>query len=103
MGNSLSKNLLKYYGGEQIYKPLISIKEIARKIELLGESLLLKCTLDPRNLHFFIDRPFGKIALSTYLSQKGNSCGKLDYDGYQMVNVGPENICIIELKITNSW
>lgn len=102
LGNQLSKDLLKYYGGEQIYKPLIPIKEIAQKIELLGEPLLLKCILDPRNLHFFIDKPFGKIALSTYLSQRYNSWERIDFDAYQRVNVKPQDINIIQLKNQNS-
>lgn len=90
-----SEPLLSNFGGEQIYMPLQEIDIIGDKIKNIGVPLILKCVLDPSNLHTFHEHPWGRIAISTYHFRINNDIIRDDQDGYQKVNVSPENIEII--------
>ncbi|EOZ96175.1 hypothetical protein A33Q_2768 [Indibacter alkaliphilus LW1] len=85
--------LLSNFGGEQIYMPIQELKGIGAKIKSLGKPLILKCKLDPNKIETFYELPWGRIAVSKYhckINPKANQ------DGYQFIDVKPENIEIIE-------
>jgi hypothetical protein len=86
--------LLSYFGGEQIYMPLASDKQIGAILKTLGEPLIVRCNLNPHNLKTFSEYPWGKIWLSTYhLSQNPNAY-QFDVDAYQTTPVSSTDIVI---------
>lgn len=99
LNNFDANPLLTNFGGEQIYMPLLSHDSISKKIKTLGNPLILKCKLSPKNIETFIDEPWGKIAISSYNNMKNKEAHRIDQDGYQTVNVSPENIEIEEYKL----
>lgn len=88
--------LLTNFGGEQVYMPLQKLIEIGDKIKSIGKPLILKCKLDPNNIHTFYEHPWGRIAVSSYHCQINNEAQQDDQDGDQNFDVKPENIEIIE-------
>ncbi|WP_159478358.1 hypothetical protein [Chryseobacterium sp. 18068] len=99
LNNFDAKALLTNFGGEQIYMPLLSHDCLCKKIKTLGKPLILKCKLSPKNIETFIDEPWGKIAISSYNNMKNIDAHRTDQDGYQSVNVSPENIEIEEYQL----
>jgi hypothetical protein len=87
--------LLTNFGGEQVYMPLQELTDIENKIRNIGTPLILKCKLDPNNINTFCEFPWGRIAVSTYHCQINHQAHQYDQDGYQNVNVKPEDIELI--------
>lgn len=75
--------------------PLQELKDIGTKIKEIGTPMIIKCVLNPNNLNTFYEYPWGRIAVSTYHSLLNVEALRDDQDGYQSVNVKPENIEII--------
>jgi hypothetical protein len=91
-----AKPLLTNFGGEQVYMPIQELKEIGDKIKRIGKPLILKCKLDPNNINTFYKHPWGRIAVSTYHCQINKEAQQDDQDGYQKVDVAPQNVDVIE-------
>jgi hypothetical protein len=94
--NGGAQRLLQNYGGEQVYMPIESIDCISQKIKNIGIPLILKCKLNPKDLNTFCENPWGNIAVSTYHRLVNPEAHQDDQDGYQSVNVDPQNIEIIK-------
>lgn len=90
--------LLNKYGGEQIHMPIQELQSVNDKLNTIGKPLILKCVLKPTDLTTFYDYPWGRIALSTYHNIINSNAYRDDQDGYQTINVTPENIEIIHFK-----
>lgn len=87
--------LLTNFGGEQVYMPIFELESISRKIRNLGTPMILKCRLDPSQINTFYEYPWGKIAISSFHSIYNLQACRVDQDGYQSVNVKPEEIEIL--------
>jgi hypothetical protein len=90
--------LLSYYGGEQVYFPIFQLPIIGEKLKNIGIPIILKCTINPKEINTFIVYPWGKIAVSSYHRKVNRTAYLVDQDGYQKVSVNPENIEIIYIK-----
>lgn len=90
--------LLSNFGGEQIYMPIQELKEIGDKIKNIGSPLILKCKLDPNKIETYYERPWGRIAVSKYHCKINLEAHQDDQDGFQIIDVKPENIEIIEFN-----
>ncbi|MDD4226892.1 MAG: hypothetical protein PHU98_10945 [Mariniphaga sp.] len=96
--NGGAERLLENFGGEQVYMPIESIKDIGEKIKSIGNPMILKCRLTPKDINTFYENPWGRIAVSTYHRLVNPEAHQDDQDGYQSVNVAPENIEIIKFR-----
>lgn len=94
--NGGADRLLENYGGEQVYMPITSVKNVSKKIKSIGKPLILKCKLNPQKIETFYENPWGKIAVSSYHRLVNPSAYQYDQDGFQFINVEPKNIEIIE-------
>lgn len=89
-------DLLGYFGGEQVYSPIRNYPSLLYKLSKIGTPLTVKCKLNPNDLNTFIDKPWGKICVSSYHSKINSLVYHIcDQDGYQYVPVNPENIEIL--------
>lgn len=93
-----SELLLENSGGEQVYGPIYTIEGIKDKLRNIGTPLIVKCSLNPKNLNTFIQYPWGKIAASTYHRTRNPNALQTDQDGYQLTSVPPEKIELIKLE-----
>ena len=97
-----AEDLLKYYGGEQIYFYLVNgepskVKQsIGLKLTRIGEPLIIKSILNPNKVNTFINQPWGKIAISTYHRKVNIYGSEVDQDGYILLSdiSDPEKIKI---------
>lgn len=89
---------LSNFGGEQVHMPIQSFRCIGDKLKKMGRPLIIKCKLNPKVINTFIENPWGQIAVSSYHRLQNPNAATIDQDGYQTVNVPPENIEIIECK-----
>jgi hypothetical protein len=87
--------LLSNYGGEQVYMPIQDLEGISAKIKNIGVPLILKCSLDPKNIRTFYDYPWGQIAVSTFHCMVNPNAYRDDQDGSQFVNVKASDIEIV--------
>ncbi|MGJ1243278.1 hypothetical protein [Sphingobacterium sp.] len=87
--------LLRNFGGEQVYMPLLELDGISSKIMSIGEPLILKCSLDPQNIKTFYEFPWGRIAVSTFHNSLNPNAYRDDQDGWQFVDVKAEDIEIV--------
>lgn len=92
LGRMGSELLLNYYGGEQVYWPLFELDGISDKINNIGKAMVLKCSLEARNLRIFDEYAYGKISISSYHSMINPESQRYDEDGYQFTDVMSENI-----------
>lgn len=99
--NRGAERLLQNFGGEQIYMPIESLESIGAKIKNIGEPLILKCKLNPKEINTFYENPWGRIAVSTYHRMVNPEAHQDDQDGYQNVNVKSENLEIIKYNSSN--
>lgn len=93
-----AERLLQNFGGEQVYMPIESLDCIGTKIKKIGKPLVLKCKLNPKDINTFYENPWGRIAVSTYHRLVNPEAHQDDQDGYQSVNVKPENIEVIKFR-----
>jgi len=87
--------LLQNYGGEQIYFCLESNPEISRKISKVGIPYIVKCILEPKNIHPFMMYPWGSIIVSSYHVRVNSEAMQVDMDGWQSVPVPPDQMELI--------
>lgn len=97
LNNGGAEDLLKYYGGEQVYLPLLPLVKIRKKLEKIGIPMILKCKLNPNDITTSIENPWGKIAVSKYHRIVNPAAILEDQDGYQSVGLSPDKIEIIRL------
>lgn len=90
--NRGADRLLRYYGGEQVYFCIDSLPGIAEKLSSIGKPLIVKCSLNPRELKYYIEHPWGSIAVSTYHKAINPDAARVDQDGHQTVPVPPSHI-----------
>jgi hypothetical protein len=95
--NGGAEDLLKYYGGEQVYLPLLPLAKVRKKLERIGIPMILRCKLNPKDIAISIENPWGKIAVSKYHRAINPVALLEDQDGCQRINVNPDNIEIIKL------
>jgi len=93
--NGGAKLLLNYYGGEQVYFPIHGLPTIGEKLREIGKPMILKCTLNPNEIHTYIENPWGKIVISSYNRIVNSNAETVDQDGYQKSGVLKEDIEII--------
>jgi len=93
-----SELLLENFGGEQIYQPIYQIEGIKDKLRKIGTPLIVKCSVNPKDLNTFIQYPWGKIAVSTYHRTQNQNAHQTDQDGYQLSSVSPDKIELIKLE-----
>lgn len=96
LDNYGAEPLLTNFGGEQVYFPLQDFDKISDRIKEIGEPFILKCKLNPNEVQTFRDNSWGRIAVSTYHCRVNSSACQEDQDGYQEINVIPQNIEIIK-------
>ncbi|WP_439489182.1 hypothetical protein [Algoriphagus sp.] len=101
LDNHGAEPLLSNFGGEQVYFPLQYFDKISDKIKGIGEPFILKCKLDPNDIQTFHDNPWGRIAVSTFHCRVNPRACQEDQDGYQVIDVSPENIEIIRYYNNN--
>lgn len=89
-------NLLGLYGGEQVSMGFDINHPIGKKLSNIGQSLIVRCSLDPSQLNTFIEYPWGRILFSAYHRSINKSACVIDQDGYQLLPVNPE--FIIDVK-----
>lgn len=97
LNNGGAEDLLKYYGGEQVYLPLLRLIKIRRKLQRIGIPMILKCKLNPNDITASIENPWGKITVSKYHRTVNPAAILEDQDGYQSVGLSPDKIEIIKL------
>lgn len=97
INNGGAEDLLKYYGGEQVYLPLLPLVKIRKKLEKIGIPMILRCKLNPKDITTSIENPWGKIAVSSYHRIVNPTAILEDQDGCQSVEVSPDKIEIIKL------
>lgn len=91
--------LLEMYGGEQVNMCFEPDESIGSKLNLIGKSMIVRCSLDPHKVKTFIEYPWGKILMSSYHSLLNPDVYRIDQDGYQFVPVQPEDILDIKVLI----
>jgi len=96
--NGGAHNLLNFFGGEQIYFPLMELKNIIAKLSSLGLPLIAKCNLDPKDLTVYIQEPWGRIAVSAFHRKINKNASVVDQDGFQSVPVNTINIEIMRFE-----
>ena len=94
--NGGADDLLSYYGGEQVYLPFIELPHIGEKLKNIGTPMILKCILNPSDIHTYTQYPWGKLTVSSYHKLKKPDACLLEPSAYQEIGVNPENIEIIK-------
>lgn len=97
--NGGAELLLTYFGGEQIYFPIYQKPNISEKLKKIGTPVIIKCTLNPKNIKTFIEHPWGKIAVSTFHRTQNPNASIIDQDGSQYIPVAPCDIEIIPCNL----
>jgi hypothetical protein len=93
--NRSADPLLQNYGGEQIYFCLERYPQISRKILKIGNPYIVKCRLEPKNIHTFMMYPWGSIIVSSYHVRMNSEAMQVDMDGWQSVPVPPDQMELI--------
>jgi len=89
--------LLKYYGGEQIYFPIYKLPGIGEVLSSIGIPLIVKCELIPLEVSTFIEHPWGCIAVSSYHRRINPHAHQVDQDGLQYGNAPPDRLKLVYL------
>lgn len=92
-----SEYLLRWYGGEQVHMGINERSTIARKLEQIGDPLILRCALQPSDVRTFLDCPWGQILMSSYHRSMNPEAQWVDQDGMQVSPVPPDSIEIVEV------
>lgn len=98
-GSSGSEHLLKMYGGEQIHMGIEFDTLIGQKLASIGEPLFVKCALDPHKIRTSIERPWGKILISSFHLSVEPKAYRIDQDGKVTESISPEGL-IVETAYT---
>ncbi|MXV84140.1 hypothetical protein F4Z98_12320, partial [Candidatus Poribacteria bacterium] len=89
--NAATEDLLNHYGGEQIpicfCQPPLFIQggtnkkcSICKKLNQIGEPLLVRCSLDPKTVNTFTENPWGKILVSSFHVEVNPEACRIDQD-----------------------
>jgi hypothetical protein len=97
LGLSGTKYLLGLYGGEQVSMCFDFDEPLGLKLEAIGIPMVVRCSLDPKQVKTFIENPWGKILFSSFHALVNPDAYRIDQDGYQSIPVLPENIVEIRL------
>lgn len=89
-----SENLLGMYGGEQIHMGIEFDTPIGRKLASIGEPLVVKCALDPKNVNTCIEYPWGKILVSSFHLDVEPEAYRIDQDGKVTHSILPEDLVV---------
>lgn len=95
--------LLSNYGGEVVYMPLALDCEIAMTLASIGEPMVIRCSLDTKDLDTFSSTPWGKVWLSSYHRSVNPNAHQTDFDVYTTHPVHPERILSIEVICDDSF
>jgi len=93
--------LQDYYGGEQVYFPLTNFPQIIEILSTIGEPLILKLVVEPKNIAKHKRYDFGKVITSSYQQLINPNSYRFDIDAYQTVAIPPRNIEILSVKNNN--
>lgn len=66
---------------------------IGQKLASIGEPLFVKCALDPHKIRTSIERPWGKILISSFHLSVEPKAYRIDQDGKVTESISPE--CLI--------
>ena len=94
-GNATS--LLRYFGGEAIFKPFLADSDLNQILTSLGEPLIVRAAIDASSIKVFNSNAFGITWLSTYHHSLNPNAIKQDYDVYIEKPIHPENIISIQV------
>jgi hypothetical protein len=89
--------LLGNFGGEQVYFCIDELPTVKTKIANLGEPMIVKCELNPSDLHVYFEHPWGRIAASSYHCAVNKNAHQVDQDGFQTVPVLPDRVELISI------
>jgi hypothetical protein len=95
--NGGAEELLKYYGGEQVYNPLYQLPGIRDKLSKIGSPKILKCRLKPTDITTDTEHPWGKIAVSSYHKIQNSNALVTDLTGIITYSLNAIDIEIIKL------
>ena len=98
LGGGGTESLLGLYGGEQINSGIEFNSSIGNKLATIGKPLIVRCSLDPRNIHTYLEDPWGKIMVSSYHLHIRSDAYRIDQDGSQIVPVLPEHLVVEEVR-----
>lgn len=94
-GNATS--LLRYFGGEAIFKPFLADSDLNQILTSLGEPLIVRAAIDASSIKAFNSNAFGITWLSTYHHSLNPNAIKQDYDVYIEKPINPEDIISIQV------
>ena len=80
LANGGADPLLRYFGGEAIYMPLLEFTDVAKILGSLGEPLIVQCALDPTRSKAYYEFPWGTVWLSSYHCSVNPNARQLDQD-----------------------
>lgn len=95
--------LLRHFGGETIYMPLVDLGTVADKIRSFGEPLVVKCRLVPSQLIGFWEFPAALVWLSGHHVRINPNAGLYGVDVYVTQDVPPSDILSVEKVELKSW
>lgn len=92
LGESGSEYLLGLYGGEQVNMCFEFDEVLGIKLGTIGEPLVVRCSLDPKQITTFTEDPWGKILVSSFHAMINPNACRIDQDGYQEIPVKCEDL-----------
>lgn len=95
LNNGSAEPLLKNFGGEQVYFCIDELPSIGEKIASIGQPLIVKCALLPKDVHTYLEHPWGSIVTSAYHKTVNPNAHQTDQDGWQAVPVPPGQIELV--------
>lgn len=95
--------LLRHFGGEAVYMPLIDDEGIASVLRTIGEPLIVACALDGKMARTFMENPWGWVWLSTYHQIINPKAHRLDLDVYVDAPIPPGRIVHIHSASALGW
>lgn len=94
--NNGAENLLRFYGGEQVYFYLMQDETISSKLKEIGKPMIIRAILNPRDLEAY--GQLGKIAVSSYHKSVNPNAHRCDTDAHTTESIGPDLIEIIDVS-----
>lgn len=97
LSGSGAESLLNNFGGEQVYFAIDHNNGIRKKLQSIGEPLVIKSKISPKNIKFH-GYDWGQIIVSSYHKSLKPEISQLDTDAYQCVPVPPEHVEVYRVK-----
>ena len=100
--NGGADELLGMFGGEQITMCFDNDGDcsISEKLSLIGEPLIVRCSIDPHRVETYIEQPWGKILMSAYHKHINPGAYRIDQDGSVTYPISKRDIVEI-ITLTN--